>query len=164
MSQSRHARLVWLIDGEVVMPKNDGPNRRAAEKLVMHHRSLGRIEDSDEALVQLVTMLAEACDCDPSNAGLWNQYRRALSDLRTLCGTEGQSDIDKLIAQLVSGDNDSSTKVRNATQRKSSKSSAADRKNRSDSGPASDAAPKTRRRSGNGNASGRNASVQRDNP
>lgn len=161
MSQQRTARLVWIIDGQVVMPTHDGPNRRAAERLVIHHRSLGHIEETDEALVQLVVMLAEACDCDPSNAALWNQYRRSLDDLRSRCNVEGQSDIDKLLAQLVADDSSAAT-VRNTTKRKPAKSSAADRTDRSDSGTTIDATPATRRRSGNRDSSGRNTSVSRD--
>lgn len=149
--QHRHARLAWLVDGELVVEPADGPNRRAAEQVVAHARSLGRLEVGDQALALCVTMLAEACDGDATNAALWAQYRAALHDLRTVCGTEGTSDIDQILAQLVA--DSSPAPVRDTAKRKPSQSRRADSKSRSDARPASDAAPATRRRRGDGDAS-----------
>lgn len=155
--QHRHGRLVWLVDGEVVVADGDGPNRRAAEQVVTHARSMGRLEAGDYALAQCVTMLGEACDCDPTNAALWAQYRAALHDLRTLCGTEGTSDIDQILAQLVA--DDSPAPVRDTTKRKQAQSRRADSKSRSDAGSASDATPATRRRGGDRDAARRDTGI-----
>lgn len=155
--QHQHARLAWLVEGELVVADSDGPNRRAAEQVVAHAQSMGRLEAGDHALAQCVTMLAEACDSDATNAALWAQYRAALHDLRTLCGTEGTSDIDQILAQLIA--DDSPAPVRDAAKRKSSQSRRADSKSRSDAGAATDAAPATRRRGGDRDAARRDTSL-----
>lgn len=56
-------------------------NVTALAATVAELQKLGRIETLDAAQVQLVRSLAVAVDSEPTNSGLWRQYREALSDL-----------------------------------------------------------------------------------
>lgn len=83
-SLDRHARLGWLVGSEFEFVPGLGPNRKAADATVRTLKSLGRLEDVDAALVTAFRMLAEGVDCDPTNSGLWNQYRAAEVALRAV--------------------------------------------------------------------------------
>jgi hypothetical protein len=56
-------------------------NVTALAATVAELQKLGRIETLDAAQVQLVRSLAVAVDSEPTNSGLWRQYREALADL-----------------------------------------------------------------------------------
>ena len=103
----RHACLGWLIDDRFEFDPHAGPNRQAAEATVATRTTLGHIDDVDEAIVTAFLMLAEAVDSDPTNAGLWAQYRAADAAVRSL----GANDDDALANLLA----DLSTPVRDAT-------------------------------------------------
>lgn len=94
------ARLVWVLDGEVLFEPHAGPNRLAADALVAHVRSMGALAPVDEAHVMAAVMLAEAVDADPTNAALWGQYRAAL-DVVKGAGASGDDDaFTRLMAEL----------------------------------------------------------------
>lgn len=95
----RIARLGWDIDGEFHWRPADGPNRAAAELVVATRQTLGHLDDVDDAAVMAFVMLAEAVDNDPTNAGLWAQYRAADVTVRGL-GSNDDDALARLLAEL----------------------------------------------------------------
>jgi hypothetical protein len=99
------AKLGWVDEfDEFTWSPQDGPNRRAADGLVEVLRSLHHVEDVDGAQVVAFCMLAESVDNDPTNAGLWGQYRAAEIQLRGLTDRGKESDFDSLLRELGSAD------------------------------------------------------------
>lgn len=96
----RSARLGWLVDGEFEVGKL-GPNRKAADATVRSVKALGHVEPVDTALVVGFQMLAEAVDNDPTNSGLWNQYRAAEVAIRGLGASDSDPFNEFLRAALV---------------------------------------------------------------
>ncbi len=78
------AKLGWLIDREFVFEKHNGPNRRAATRTLEGLHEAGLPDTGFESLCDGFEMLAEAVDADPTNSGLWSQYRAADLFLRGL--------------------------------------------------------------------------------
>jgi hypothetical protein len=51
---------------------------------------LGRLEKIDSATVTMARLLANAVDENPSNPGLWKQYREAIYQLRSIGDSDDQ--------------------------------------------------------------------------
>jgi hypothetical protein len=56
-------------------------NAKALAVTLGELKRLGRLEKIDTALVEAVRSMAAALDQNPSNAGLWRQYREAVEGL-----------------------------------------------------------------------------------
>lgn len=93
------ARLGWLLDGELTFEPHRGPCRLAAEAHVQLMGDLGRLENIDRALCDVLVLLGEAVDADPTSPSLWGQFRSALSDLSQV-GVKPDDALEQLIARL----------------------------------------------------------------
>lgn len=93
------ARLGWLLDGELTFEPHRGPCRMAAEAHVALMGDLGRLENIDRALCDVLVLLGEALDGDPTSPSLWGQFRAALADLSQV-GVKPDDALEQLIARL----------------------------------------------------------------
>jgi hypothetical protein len=79
----------------------DGPQREALERTIEALRTAGRLEDIDDARVQIARGLASAVDAEPDNPTIWREYRAAEKALRE--ESENHADpFDQLIASIAS--------------------------------------------------------------
>ena len=76
-----------------------GRNRGAVEEMVDALRATGRLEAIDAARVTAAQALADAVDCEPTNASLWREYRAALETLRQ-AGDGGTDEFAELLNAL----------------------------------------------------------------
>jgi len=92
----------------------DGPQRQALETTIEALRSAGRLNDIDDARVQIARGLASAVDAEPDNPTIWREYRAAEKALRE--ESENHADpFDQLIASIASEvGNTSKQKAKNA--------------------------------------------------
>lgn len=127
------ARLGWMLDGQLTIEPHRGPCRLAAEAHVELLGSLGRLENIDRALCDVLVLLGEAIDADPTSPSLWGQFRAALADL-TMVGVKPDDSLEKLIARL-------SSDVHDAPQPKSKDTRATGRTSSRRARPTADGAP-----------------------
>lgn len=80
---------------------SNGPQRTALETTIEALRTAGRLEDIDDARVQIARGLASAVDAQPDNPTIWREYRAAEKALRE--ESENHADpFDQLIASIAS--------------------------------------------------------------
>lgn len=80
-------------------PAAEGANRRALDRTLTALRALGRLEDTDLALVALCESTADAVDDSPDRASLVKEYRECLVLLGGL-GSDGGDAFADLIGRL----------------------------------------------------------------
>jgi hypothetical protein len=135
----RVARLVWFVDGDPQFERQmPGPNRVAAEAVVVKLQAEGALVAGDEALTTAFVMLAEAVDASPTDARLWGQYRDAVAGLRTVAKEKAPTDDDDWTSAL------GAAPVRDAPQPKPRKPRAAGGRGVAKAGKAADAVPAAR--------------------
>lgn len=92
------AKLGWVLDGEFTFDPHRGPNRLAADALVVELAD--ELASADRVLAATAQMLGEAVDADPTNAALWGQYRAAVDQLRAVRATVDDDAFSKFMAEL----------------------------------------------------------------
>ena len=74
-------------------------NRQAVTAAVQALDDAGRLEASDQALVEAALTLADAVDVQPANASLWREYTKVLGMLGELKGA-GIDAFDAFLSDL----------------------------------------------------------------
>lgn len=92
------AKLGWVLDGEFRFDPHRGPNRLAADALVVELAD--ELASADQVLAATAQMLGEAVDADPTNAALWGQYRAAVDQLRSVRATGDDDAFSKFLSDL----------------------------------------------------------------